>query len=435
MISDKKWKRTHYSDEITPNMEGREVVIAGWVHEIRDLGGVSFVIIRDRKGKVQLTAPNSKITEEIKDKISSLNRESVVSAKGKVSEDERAPGNFEIIPNELYILSEADSPLPLDVSGNVKSELDTRLNARFMDLRREEIGSIFKIRSQVFTEIRNFLESEEFIEITTPKMVATATEGGTELFPISYFGREAFLNQSPQLYKQIMMATGLDRVYEIGPIFRAEEHDTVKHLNETTSIDIESAFSTKEDVMCVLERLIFNVYKGVKENCQAELKSLDRELDVPELPLKRLDYDEALNIAKNKGADIRYGDDFTTEAEKMVGEKIDEIYFITGWPADIKPFYVQPKGESSTAFDLMHPRFELSSGAQRVHDKALLEKRLRKQGLNPEDFEFYLDSFDYGMPPHSGWGLGAERLLMAMTGASNIREVVMFPRDRRRLFP
>ncbi|OKY79030.1 MAG: Aspartyl/asparaginyl-tRNA synthetase [Candidatus Methanohalarchaeum thermophilum] len=430
------WRRTHYSEELNADIE-EDVTIAGWVHEIRDLGGVMFLIIRDRKGKVQVTLPEKKVKDKLMDKISEISKESVLMVQGQVKEDERAPGGLEVLPKEIKVLSDAETPLPIDVAGEVNTELDNRLNSRFLDLRNPETLSVFKIRDKTFTEVRKFLEKEGFIEMTSPKMVATATEGGTELFPISYFEKEAFLNQSPQLFKQIMMASGLDKVYEIGPIFRAEEHDTRRHLNETTSIDIEMAFSDHTDVMGILERLINYVYEKIEQECSEELKKLDKDLKPPELPFERIKYDEAVDICNKKGIEITWGEDFPTPGEKAIGEEIGDYYFIVDWPSEIKPFYAQPKEEKeiSKAFDLMHPEFELSSGAQRVHSIELLKKRMINQDLEPSEFKFYLDAFKYGMPPHSGWGLGAERLLMAITGKPNIREVVLFPRDRKRLIP
>ncbi|PTD93754.1 aspartate--tRNA(Asn) ligase [archaeon SCG-AAA382B04] len=433
-----EWRRSHYSGQLSSENQDEEVTIAGWVHEIRDLGGVMFLVVRDREGEIQITLPDSKVSDNLSQKASNLNKESVVMVRGIVKEDERAPGGFEIIPEQIKVLSQAKTPLPFEVSGNVNTDLSTRLNSRFLDLRRSEIASIFKVRNTVLTKVREFLETDGFIEINTPKMVATATEGGTDLFPISYFEREAFLNQSPQLFKQMMMSSGLDKVYEIGPIFRAEEHDTHRHLNESISIDIESAFADHNDVMEILEEMIAYIIEGVKKECKKELKEIDSKVEEPELPLKRLRYEEAIEIANQKDIDVLWGEDLSTPAEKAIGEEIGDYYFIVDWPSEIKPFYAQPKDENSDlskAFDLMHPEFEISSGAQRVHNIELLKERMIQQGLDPNDFDFYLDAFEYGMPPHAGWGLGAERLIMAITSQSNIREVILFPRDRKRLIP
>ena len=303
-------------------------------------------------------------------------------------------------------------------------------------LRRERVKHIFIIRSRVLKAMRDFFDEHGFIEINTPKVVSAATEGGTALFPISYFEREAFLNQSPQLYKQMLMASGFDRVYEIAPIFRAEEHDTTRHLNEATSADIEVAFATAEDVMAILEELIAFVYARIAD--YPDLSRLGVELEVPKLPFKRITYDEAIEMLSESGERIEWGEDLSTFAEQMLGEMIGEHYFITDWPSAIKPFYAQPSAHRSDicdAFDLMHPRLELASGSQRVHSYELLKSKIESKGLSADSFEFYLEAFRYGMPPHAGWGLGVERLLMSMLEIGNIREVVLFPRDRRRLVP
>jgi aspartyl-tRNA synthetase len=286
--------------------------------------------------------------------------------------------------------------------------------------------------------VRAFLSEEGFIEVQTPKIVSTATEGGTELFPISYFESEAFLNQSPQLYKQVLMGAGLEKVFEIGPIFRAEEHNTVRHLNEAISIDIEQSFTDHEGVMKVLERLVSRVYSDVVENCEKYLDWIEVELEVPEIPFQRITYDEAIEIIKRKGEEIVWGDDFSTPALKTLSEEVDGHYFIVDWPTEIKPFYAMPyenEPEISKTFDLMSGSLELASGAQRVHIYDLLVRKIGEKGLNPDSFEFYLSAFRYGMPPHAGWGLGADRLLMSILKLKNIREAVIFPRDRNRLTP
>jgi aspartyl-tRNA synthetase len=379
---------------------------------------------------MQITMPKKKVPPELVERVRSISRESVIRVSGLVKAEPKAPQGYEIIPCEVELLSAAESPLPLDVTGKVPAELDTRLDARFMDVRLPATRAIFFIRATVLNEVRAFLIARDFIEIQTPKMVATATEGGTQLFPISYFDREAFLNQSPQLYKQIMMAAGLERVFEVGPIFRAEEHDTRKHLNEVTSIDVEASFMDDREVMGLLEELIQHVYVAVAERCSAPLQALGATLSIPNIPFRRITYAEAIQIA-----DIPWGDDLDTAAEKAVGEEIGEHYFVVDWPGELKPFYVQPRNNLCYAFDLMHPRMELASGARRIHDYRLLSEQLAGKSLAPESFAFYLDAFRFGMPPHAGWGLGAERLLMTMLGLANIRESVLFPRDRRRITP
>jgi aspartyl-tRNA synthetase len=413
--------------------------IFGWVHEVRDLGGLIFLLIRDRTGLIQATIVKKKATAAVVAAAGRVSRESVVRVQGAVRAIDKAPGGREILPEVLEIISPAASPLPLDVVEKVPAELDTRLDNRFMDLRRPRVTAVFIIRSTVMDAVGRFMDERGFVSIATPKVVAAATEGGTELFPIAYFEKEAFLNQSPQLYKQMMMAAGFDRVCEIGPIFRAEEHNTTKHLNEATSIDIEVSFADHNDVMVMLEDLIVDAYTQVRDRCPGPLAWLGVDLQVPAHPFPRITYEEALAIVRRRsGEDISFGDDFGATAERAIGEEMGVHYFITDWPTAIKPYYAMPRKdcpELCCAFDLMHPRMELSSGSQRIHDPVLLADQIRAKGLSPDSFEFYLKPFRYGMPPHAGWGLGAERLITTMLGLQNIREAVLFPRDRHRLVP
>ncbi|MDV2480669.1 aspartate--tRNA(Asn) ligase [Methanoculleus sp. Wushi-C6] len=422
---------------VTPETESAEIV--GWVHEVRDLGGLAFFLIRDRTGIIQVTVPKKKVSAEVLETVRNVSRESVVRVRGQVKAIEKAPGGRELVPEYLEIVSVAESPLPLDVAEKVPAETDTRLDSRFLDARKPRVRAIFFIRSAVTCAATAFLASRGCVNITTPKVVAAATEGGTELFPIAYFEKEAFLNQSPQLYKQMMMAAGFEAVFELGPIFRAEEHNTVRHLNEATSLDVEVSFADHNDVMQLLEDLIVHVYEYVRENCAGELAELGVDLKVPAKPFPRIPYTEAIEIAnKTIEEKLTFGADLSPSAERAIGDSIGQHYFIVDWPTDIRPYYAMPypeKPEFCKAFDMMHPRMELSSGAQRIHDYDLLVERIRAKGLSPESFEFYLRTFRYGMPPHAGWGVGIERLVMTMLDLPNIREAVLFPRDRHRLTP
>ena len=423
---------------VTPASGHAEV--CGWVHEVRDLGGLAFFLIRDRTGIIQVTIPKKRASEAVLTAVKQVSRESVVRVSGMVKAIDKAPGGRELVPDTFEIISMAESPLPLDVVEKVPADLDTRLDARFLDARRPRVAAVFQIRSAVMHAINQYLHHEGFINITTPKIVAAATEGGTELFPIAYFNKEAFLNQSPQLYKQMMMAAGFEKVYEIGPIFRAEEHNTTKHLNEATSIDIEVSYADHLEVMRILEELIVKIYEYVNTTCSVQLASLEiSDFIVPKSPFPRLPYRDAIEIAKKKIEDpIEYGDDISPAAERAIGAEMGGHYFIVDWPSEIRPYYAMPYENDPSickAFDLMHPRMELSSGAQRVHQYDLLVQQIRKKGLNPESFEFYLRPFRFGMPPHAGWGLGADRLVMTMVGLSNVREAVLFPRDMHRLVP
>ncbi|MEM3401886.1 MAG: aspartate--tRNA(Asn) ligase [Candidatus Hadarchaeales archaeon] len=430
-------RRTHLSREIDGSLAGREVVVMGRVGAIRDLGGVKFFVLHDVSGTIQITAHENRVERKTFEKISALTQESSVAVRGVVVKAAQAPRGIEIVPSEIRILNLAEAPLPLDPLGKVKANLDTRLDARAIDLRRKEALAIFRIRNEALQAARNYLLSKGFIEVHTPKIVATATESGAALFPISYFEREAFLSQSPQLYKEVLTGA-FEKVFEVGPIFRAEEHDTPRHLNEAISIDIEMAYAAAEDVMKILEEILREAFKRVVENCREELEALNVKLEVPSLPLPRIPYSKALEMLEKEGVKVPWGEDLPTPAEKKLAELVDGAYFITEWPIKIKPFYTMPKSDNpelAEAFDLMYKEIELASGGQRIHQPDLLVRQLKAKGLNPKNFEHHLLSFRFGLPPHSGWGLGLDRLTMVMTGSDNIRECVLFPRDRRRLTP
>ncbi|ADJ15983.1 aspartate--tRNA(Asn) ligase [Halalkalicoccus jeotgali] len=427
-----------YTAEAEP---GETATVAGWVHEVRDLGGIAFLILRDKSGKIQIKFEKDEMDDEIVETGLDLARESVISVTGAVEEEPRAPTGVEITPEELDVIASAEPELPLDPSGKVDAELSTRLDNRTLDLRKEETKAIFEIRAEVLRAVRESFREIGCTEINTPKIVATGTEGGTELFPITYFGQEAFMNQSPQLFKQLMVGSGLERVFEIGPIFRAEEHNTPRHLNEATMIDFESAFIDHEEAMDACERTLLAAYEGVAENCEAQLETLGYDdFEVPAEGFPRLTYEEAIeriNATGELDEQLVWGDDLPTEGEKALGDDVGGHYFVTDWPSEIKPFYIQDHegGELSKGFDLMHPRMELVSGGQREHRYDHLVEGFEQQGLDPAQFEYYTKMFKYGMPPHAGWAYGVERLVMTMLDLGNIREAVLFPRDRQRLSP
>jgi nondiscriminating aspartyl-tRNA synthetase len=430
--------RTHATDAVA----GETVTVAGWVHEIRDLGGIAFLILRDRTGKLQIKFEKDEMDDDLVETGLGVHRESVIVVTGAVEKEPRAPTGLELVPDSVEVLADADPELPLDPSGKVDAELPTRLDNRTLDLRKPEVKAIFEIRSEILRSVREYFRSVGSTEINTPKIVATGTEGGTELFPVTYFGQEAFMNQSPQLFKQLMIGSGLERVFEIGPIFRAEEHNTPRHLNEATMIDFESAFVDHHEAMDVCEGTLKAAYEGVAEHCTEELDLLGYNgFATPEGDFPRLTYEEAIERVNATGEldeQLVWGDDLPTEAEKALGADVGGHYFITDWPSEIKPFYIQDYDDDpqlSKGFDLMHPQMELVSGGQREHRYDELVAGFEQQGLDPGQFDYYTRMFKYGMPPHAGWAYGVERLVMTMLGLENIREAVLFPRDRQRLSP
>jgi len=431
------WRRTHYSTDVKPELDGKAVIVLGWVRDIRDLGGIRFVILQDREGNVQITVPRSEVNKDVVRRADFLQRQYSIGVKGTVKKTEQTPRGIEIVPSEIRILGIAQHPLPLDVTGRTPAQIDVRLDARVLDLCHDENKAVFRIQHVALAAVRDFLSEKGFTEVNTPRIIASATEGGAALFPVDYFGREAFLAQSPQLYKE-QLVLAFDRVFEIGSFFRAEESHTRRHLSEFVSIDIEQGFAVADDAMKVLEEMVHYVCKAVKTRCQKELKTLEHSIEVPETPFKRFTYTEVVEELKNKGIDIPWGEDVPTPAFRTLGELHPYFYFITDWPTKSKPFYIKPRNDNPElceAFDLMWRWIELASGGTRVHSKDLLIRRLREQGLRPESFSYHLQVFDYGMPPHAGWAAGLERVMMMLTGKQNIREVVLFPRDRFRLTP
>jgi nondiscriminating aspartyl-tRNA synthetase len=431
------WRRTHYSTDIGPELDGKEVLVLGWVQDIRDLGGILFVILQDKNGTRQITVPRDEANIMVLKKADSLQRQDSIGVKGVVRKMEKAPGGAEIVPSEIRILGVAKQPLPLDITGRTPAEIDVRLDYRVLDLRREENQAVFRIQHVALESTRSYLSKRGFMEVYTPRIIVSATEGGAALFPVAYFKREAFLAQSPQLYKE-QLILDFEKVFEIGPFFRAEESHTRRHLSEFISVDIEEAFATADDVMNVLENLIHQMCKDVKTNCSRELKILKQKIDVPKTPFKRLTYDEVLEELKEEGIRVPWGEDIPTPAVRTLGKLHPYYYFLIDWPTKSKAFYIKPRDDNSDlceGFDLMWHWIELASGGTRIHSKGLLIQRLTEKGLSPESFKSHLQTFDYGMPPHAGWAIGLARLIMALTGKRNIRDVVLFPRDRFRLTP
>lgn len=432
-----EWKRTHYTADVTQETDGQEVTLFGWVQEIRDLGGIRFIILQDRQGTIQITIPKKRIAPEVLAKSDLLQKRYSLAIKGTAKKTNMTPRGIEVIPNTIKILSTATEQLPIDISGKTPANIEARLDARPLDLTQEKSLAAFKIQHVALEAIRSFLFAKGFLEVHTPRIIASATEGGAELFTVNYFGQKAYLAQSPQLYKEELILS-FEKVFEVGPFFRAEESHTRRHLSEFVSVDIEEAFASAEDVMQLLEQVIYHACKTVREKCAGDLSILKFKFEVPEIPFKRLTYDQVLDDLKKQGVQIPWGEDIPTEAFRELAKLYPYFYFITDWPTHAKAFYIKPrddKPEVCEGFDLMWRYIELVSGGTRISNKEQLIQRLNEKGLNPESFKYHLQVFDYGMPPHAGWAIGLERLTMILTGKKNIREVTLYPRDRVRLTP
>jgi aspartyl-tRNA synthetase len=425
-----RFKKTHDIDQITISLEGKQVVIGGWVEDLRKLGKMSFLTVRDVTGLAQIIVKDITLPED-------LTRQTVVMIQGLVQATKARDFAFEIKAEAIDILTKAVHPLPIDPIGRLESNIDNRLNARALDLRNQRVAAIFKIRSAVLASLRKTFLEKRFIEITTPKIIGSASEGGANLFSLEYFGKKAYLAQSPQLYKE-QMTIGLERVFEIASFYRAEKSHTGRHLSEFTSIDLEAAFMDYTDVIQILEDLVVQVFRNVIANCQKELEILERKLEVPKTPFERITYTQIIEELSKKGVALKWGDDLLDSHLKMVGESHPGLFFLLDWPMALKPFYIHPKDDDpkiSRSFDLQYGHLELSSGGRRLHDPATLKARIAEQGLDPSTFEDHLRSFDWGMPPHSGWGMGLDRLMTVIVGMDNVREVVLYPRDPERLSP
>ena len=429
-------------DSSNIKVEDGTATVRGWVQDVRNMGGISFLTLRDRHGTIQITMPKKKIDPELFGLLTKLSRETVVSVTGEVKASNQTALGLEIIPASAEVLSEAAVPLPMGVIDKVNVEMDTRLNNRFMDLRKPEIRAIFELKALMVELIEEAVRGNGFVQVYTPKISAAGAEGGAELFQVQYFDRPAYLAQSPQLYKQILMSTGLDRIYEIAPAFRAERSNTNRHVTEFISFDGEMSWiENEEQVMAMIEEILDHVLVGLKERGKKQLEILGKEINVPARPYPILTYSECLKIVNDGGLPLKEGDDLGTEGEKIVGDvmagKGVDLYFIAEYPEEAKPFYIMEKDGTpySFSFDLDYRGQEISSGGQREHRYDRLVARMGKKGLNPDDFSFYLDAFKYGMPPHGGWGIGIERLLVKMLDLPNIREAILFPRDPSRLSP
>ncbi len=423
--------RTHYTESIDESLIGREVTIAGWIEDMRELGAITFLTVRDVTSSIQVIArPEMLIHNGVK-----VSRQSSVAVTGVVQVSKSKNYPVEINAKSIKVFSLARHPLPLDPTGRVKASLDARLDARALDLRNQHVAAVFKLRHHTLQAIRSVLVEKGFIEVNTPKIIGSASEGGANLFKLSYFNRQAYLAQSPQLYKE-QLTLALDRVFEIAHYYRAEKSHTTRHLNEFVSVDIEAAYMDAEDVMGIAEDLIVRVIDYVKRRCSKELELVNSNISIPDKPFPRITYQQAIDILSRKGIRIEFGDDLSDHALKLLGEEFKGFYFIVDWPLKLKPFYIHEKDRVlSCSFDLQYGALELASGGKRLHDADKLRARIMEQGLNVDEFKEHLKVFDYGMPPHAGWGLGLDRLMTVICNVSNVREVVLYPRDTERLTP
>lgn len=422
------------------SMVGKTVRVNGAVHTIRDMGEVAFVILRKRDGLLQCVYEEETAGFDLKD----LKEAATVEAEGILEKEERAPGGIEIRLTGMKILSLPDAPMPLPVAKwKLNTSLEAKLNMRSVSLRNIRERAKFKLQEGIVRGFRDFLYEQGFTEIHTPKIGAKSAEGGSNLFKLDYFHRPAVLQQSPQLYKQMMVGV-FDRVFETGPVFRAEKHNTKRHLNEYTSLDFEMGYIDGfEDIMAMETGFLQYTMKLLETEYAKELKILGITLPkTDQIPAVRFDRAKEL-VAEKYDRKIRNPFDLEPEEESLIGRYFQEEYgadfvFVTHYPSKKRPFYAMDDPEDSRytlSFDLLHHGLEITTGGQRIHDYRMLTEKIAARGMTEEGLEQYLDTFRYGMPPHGGLGIGLERLTMKLAGEDNVRETTLYPRDLSRLEP
>lgn len=427
-------KRSHFIKDITDKELNSFVRVAGWIEDFRDIGKLGFITLRDITGSIQcvLNGENLKKTR-------SVPRQSSIMISGIIKQSKSKNSKFEIKSDEIYIFSVASLTLPIDPTGRVESNLDNRLDSRSLDLRNPNISKIFLLRSNILKIVRDYFIQNNFIEVNTPKIIGSASEGGSNLFSFDYFKSKAYLAQSPQLYKE-QLVLSMDRVFEIAPYFRAENSHTLRHLNEFMSIDIEAAYIDYFDVMDIVEKLIKKLLSFISEISNNDSSFFNKNTidNIISKSFPQISYEKCLEILNGLGENLKFGDDLSDAALKKLGQEYDNFYFIIDWPLNLKPFYIHENTKNpllSQSFDLQFGYLELVSGGTRQHDINKLKQRLESQGLSVESFKDHLRSFEWGMPPHSGCGLGFDRLMMVLANIQNIREVVLYPRDTGRISP
>ncbi len=419
--------------------ENKEVVISGHIEEKRDIGKLLFLILRDRTSSVQVIFKKSDVEEEIFNIAKKVPKESYVKIKGRVIKNEKAPNGYEIKASLIDVLSPAETPLPIDLSGKIETSLDKRLDWRFLDLRRHEVMNVFLFESKIVWLLEEYVRKNGFVRVFFSRLTGEATEGGADYFPVLYFDKEAFLAQSPQLYKESILASGIDKVYDLGFVYRAEPHHTTRHLTEFMSFDVEFVTDDMEDVLKLQENM-FN-YAINKLHEEGYFDKFSTSIAIKE-KFPRIRFEEAQEIVRSYGVEVeKY--DLTPEGERKIGEYAKETYdcdfvFITHYPFEKKPFYLMREEDNpfiTLSFDLLFRGLEITSGGLREHRYEQRVRNIEDKGLDPKAFENHLRFWKYGMPPHGGFGLGIERLVEKFLNLDNVREATLLPRDPDRLMP
>ena len=421
----------------------KEVLLKGWVQDLRNLSKIKFLILRDRTGDMQNIALKGTTEEDSFNALATITNESVVEIIGTPKKNKESRWGIEVLIKKINVVSAAATPLPIDNSDKGLTHIDKRIDHRFLDTRNLKKQAIFKVRGKIAKVLTNFFDSKGFTNINTPKITTIGVESGAELFILDYFGKPAYLAQSPQIYKQMFVVGGFERVYEIGPVFRAEKSHTTRHLTEFTGVDFEMGFiNDYEDVMDFIEEMFVNLMGNLSEEAAEELKTLGVELEVPK-KIPRITMEEAKKMLAKKGKKYKDDEDLDAEGERMLGELVQEKYgcefvFLTLFPWNVRPFYhMKPEGKADVtkSFDLLFNGVEICSGAQREHRYEILKKQAKAKGLDLDKMAEYAEIFQYGVPPHGGAGFGLDRIAQRLLKLDNVREAVLLPRDPERTRP
>ncbi len=429
--------RTHTVRQALEASPGTQVTIMGWIATQSSIGGIKFATIRDGSGYIQIACKKDRVSEQAFADFERATRESVVGVNGLIREDRRAPGGKEISVSDFWVIQLADD-WPITRSA-VKSSSSFLYDKRHLAIRGRKASAIIRIRAEIVYATFDYFVKSGFTLISAPSIVQNAVEGGSTLFEINYFGKKAYLSQSAQLYEEAALGA-LGKVFIFQPAFRAEKSKTSKHLTEFWMIEAEQAFANQEDNMKLQENLVKAMAERVTQNRNEDLATLNRSLEVPEVPFPRITYDEAREISIRKGVPFEWGDDLPTEGEREVSKEFDSPFFITGYPLSARSFYHMTEDTNdkvTKSADLIAPEGfgEIATGGQRIHDYDILTKRIQSQELATESFEWYLELRRFGMPEHSGFGIGAERTTRWFCGLKHIRGASLFPRTISRLKP
>jgi aspartyl-tRNA synthetase len=434
--------RTHYTNEI--EQSDGTVKIGGWVHEIKDLAKTRFIWVRDERGIAQVTIVKQDAPKEILQITEQLAREDVVLVEGERIKERIAKVGAEIRPSRIQVLAKTEETVPLDVADKTEANLDVRLDWRYLDLRRPANHAIFRIQAKLIEGMEQYLREQGFVQVFTPCLIGGTSEGGAEVFKVDYFGKDGFLRQDPQLHRQLTIAGGLDRIYDLGPNWRAELSHTPRHLCEHHACAPEFAFMADEtDMERVEEGLVISALQSVKESCGAELELLKIELRIPRTPFPEVRFPEIYDVLSGLGKNIAFGEDYDREAEQLLSNHFEkaydsEFFFVNRFPSKVKPFYVMRVDDDAQwarSVDLVFRGLELSSGGQREHRYPKIMQQIKEKGVNQEGLRWFTDAFKFGVPPHGGFAIGIERFTASLLNIANLREAALFPRSPERLLP